>query len=292
MDARWFRLGDHGRYVAYPGSSTMSKILLNDILNLPDLRNVKIRFNLMVGGNWNPIELFTGDGIDSLLRGHYWNYKNRRSYKVGQTTIGFVKLSSDDLWLLFHVGLVTKDLGKFNAVGYEFENIPVFQKYCGRLIVRFKNRSQTMIRRAASVIDDCEIEKILPAVFDNDLFPGYDQVNISWTMLKNVLRNDGWKTALHNQKGVYLLTDTSNGKMYVGSAYGENMILGRWKSYVRTGHGGNAGLRTLDFDHIKKYFRFSILDIFKSSTDDRAIIEREQWWKSVLQTREFGYNLN
>jgi hypothetical protein len=56
---------------------------------------------------------------------------------------------------------------------------------------------------------------------------------------------------LQNQKGVYLITDISNGKMYVGSAYGENMILGRWESYVKTYHGGNVGLKKLNDDHIK-----------------------------------------
>jgi len=80
--------------------------------------------------------------------------------------------------------------------------------------------------------------------------------------------------------------------MYVGSAYGENMILGRWQSYIKTGNGDNAELRKLSFDYIKKNFKFSILDIFKSTTDDQTIILRECWWKSVLQTREFGYNIN
>ena len=80
--------------------------------------------------------------------------------------------------------------------------------------------------------------------------------------------------------------------MYVGSAYGENMILGRWQSYVKTGHGGNVELKKMKFDHIKKNFRYSILDIFKSTVDDQIIFTRESWWKAVLQTREFGYNNN
>jgi len=97
---------------------------------------------------------------------------------------------------------------------------------------------------------------------------------------------------LQNQKGVYLITDSSNGRMYVGSAYGENMILGRWQSYVMTGHSGNTELRKLTFDHIKEKFRYSILDIFKSNIDYQAIIEKESWWKEVLLTRRFGYNIN
>ena len=149
-----------------------------------------------------------------------------------------------------------------------------------------------MIRLANSVIDGCEVEQILPDIFDNDIFPGYDKVNVSWDELSRVIEKSTWKTALQNQKGVYVITDTSNGKKYVGSAYGENMILGRWQSYVKNGHGSNVGLKSLTFDHITKNFRYSILDIYKSTIDDQVIIERESWWKEVLQSRKYGYNEN
>jgi hypothetical protein len=80
--------------------------------------------------------------------------------------------------------------------------------------------------------------------------------------------------------------------MYVGSAYGENMIWGRWKFYIRTGNGGNADLKQLSFDYIKRNIKYSILDIYKSTIDDQIILAKEGWWKMVLQTREFGYNKN
>ena len=134
--------------------------------------------------------------------------------------------------------------------------------------------------------------KILSNPFNNDIFPGYDKVNISWEGLSKIVLKEGWRTALENQKGVYLITDTNNGKMYVGSAYGENILLGRWKSYIKTGHGNNVELKRLDLDYIKKNFRYSILDIFKSTIDDKIIIERESWWKEILKTRQFGYNSN
>jgi len=149
-----------------------------------------------------------------------------------------------------------------------------------------------MIRNAESVIDQCYVSQILPDTFDNDLFPGYEKVHIAWHELNRVIEKDNWKTALQNQKGVYLVTDMSNWKMYVGSAYGEHMILGRWRAYMQNGHGGNIGLRALTFDHIKENFRYSILDIYKSTTNDQIILERESWWKEVLRSREFGYNEN
>jgi hypothetical protein len=271
----------------------MQPIKLNDLLRLEDLSNVKIRFNLMIAQNWNPIELFKNGNISTMLAGQYWNYHKHKSYKEGQITIGLVKIKpNEDYWLLFHVGQVTKDLNRFNGVGYEYESLPEYEKFVGRLIIQFKNKAQTMIRNAESVIDDCYVSQILPDTFDNDVFPGYEKVHISWNELRSVLEKETWKTALQHQKGVYVITDTSNGKLYVGVAYGEDMLLGRWRAYVKTGHGGNAELKRLGFEHIKQHFRYSILDIYKSTTDDQTIIERETWWKETLQSRTFGYNEN
>jgi hypothetical protein len=271
----------------------MNSINLNDILKLENLNNVKIRFNIMFEGNYNPIEMFKNNQMDSVLSGHYWNYSKMKSYKLGQTTIGLIRIKkNENLWLLFHIGKVTKDLNIKNGKGYEYEVLSQYEKYFGRIIVRFKNKSQNMVRKAESVIEDCEIAQILPDVFDNDIFPGYDKVNISWNELSRVITKDNWKTALRNQKGVYLITDTSNGKMYVGSAYGDEMILNRWKTYIKNGNGGNKELKKLEFHYIKNNFRYSILDIFKSTTDEKVIIERESWWKETLLSRQFGYNAN
>lgn len=271
----------------------VEKIFLNDILRLDDLKNVKIRFNLMFDQNWEPIEIFKNRDLDTLLKGQYWNYKKNKSFKNGQITIGFIKISrNDNLWLLFHIGKIVRDLNKLDGVGYDYEVLSEYEKYFGRLIVKYKNKAQTMIRLADSVINDCEVVNILSDTFDNDLFPGYDKVNISWDEMSRVINNDTWKTALKNQKGVYLITDISNGKMYVGSAYGENMILGRWQSYVKNGNGGNVELKQIDFDHIKNNFRYSILEIFKSTIDDQTIIDKESWWKNILLTRKYGYNKN
>ena len=270
----------------------MNKILLNDILQLDDVNNVKIRFNLMFQGNWNPVDIFKNNDSTALLEGQYWNYKKNKSYKEGQITIGLLRLNNNDMWLLFHIGKVTKDLNILDGIGYEYVSIPKFEKYCGRLIVKFKNKSQTMVRLASSVIEQCEIEQILPDTFDNDIFPGYDNIKLSWNELSRVITKEGWKAALQNQKGIYLITDNSNGKMYVGSAYGENMILGRWKSYIKTGHGGNVSLKELTKEHIRENFEYSILEIYKAKTDDEVIINRENWWKTILKTINHGYNKN
>jgi hypothetical protein len=182
----------------------MEGIKLNDILGIENLDNVKIRLNLMFRQNWNPIEIFKDREINVLLEGQYWNYKKQKSFKNGQITIGFIRIKGDkNLWLLFHIGKVTKELNLYDGVGYEYEILPEYEKYFGRLIIKFKNKSQTMIRNAKSVIDNCEVYQILPDIFDNDIFPGYDKVNISWKEMSRVIEKENWKTALQNQKGVY-----------------------------------------------------------------------------------------
>ena len=270
----------------------MNKIPLETLFSFRDIDNVKFRFNLRMGDELNALEIFDRGLMDKLVQGQYWNYEKKKSFARGQTTLGFARYNEKDLWLLFHVGRVTKDLNVLNGIGYEHEDIPEYEKYIGRVVIRFKNKSQNLVRRARSVIEHCEVVQVLPQVYESNLFPGYDKVNISWSQMKNNLKKEGWRAALENQKGVYLITDTSNGKMYVGSAYGELMLLGRWQSYVNSHHGGNKGLLGVDKYHIEKNFRYSILDIFKSTVDDKTIINREAWWKNVLLTRQFGYNHN
>ena len=269
----------------------LNKIALKEILKLKDLKNVKIRF-VVPDSETDPLDLFKNDDQGTLLKWQYHNSK-KKAFREGQVTIGFVRIDqSGDRWLLFHVGKVTRDLDRRGEAGYEWEVLEEYRKYFGRLIIKFKNSSQNMIRWADTVLDECEVLEILPHVFDHDIFPGYDRVNLSWQELKRVISKEGWKAALENQNGVYLITDSKTGKMYVGAAYGESGIWGRWQSYIETGHGGNVELKNLDPDYIRQNFRYSILDIFKSTIDEKLVRERESWWKSVLLTREFGFNGN
>ena len=268
-------------------------ILLNDILRIPvtELDNTKIRFNQINKNNsFDPVTLFK-EKNKRLYEGQFWNYSKRKSFKTNQLAIGFIKID-DDKWLLFDVSKITKDLNVYEGVGYEYEKIPKYEKYFGRLIIRYKNNYQQMIRNARTVIDDCEIFEIIDDTFDDDNFPGYENIDLSWHDLKRVIGKKDWKTALENQKGVYLITDVNTGRRYVGAAYGEKMLLGRLTSYVKTGHGSNKDLKKLQFNYIKNNFRYSILEIYKSTVDDKIIINREHYWMRILMTtnKKYGYN--
>ena len=165
------------------------------------------------------------------------------------------------------------------------------EELIGKVIVHFKRNFRHSYVRLERYIDEIDLVEITRDKYALP-FPGYDKVSVSWKELYSVIDTDSWKIVLQNQKGVYLITDTSNGKMYVGSAYGDEMIWGRWKSYINNGHGGNKELKRLKFSHIQECFQYTILDVYKGNTADEIIIERERWWKNVLLSREFGYNKN
>ena len=176
---------------------------------------------------------------------------------------------------------------------YDTSLTEIGKEYIGKAVILFKKNFRQSYLCLEKHIDDFELLELKKEVWKSP-FPGYDNVDVSWKNLSEWIKTDSWKTALQNQKGVYLITDTHTGKRYVGSAYGNDMLLGRWESYIKTGHGGNVELKGLSFDYIKENFRYTILEIFKATTDDQAILNREKHWKDVLMTRNrrFGYNDN
>jgi hypothetical protein len=129
------------------------------------------------------------------------------------------------------------------------------------------------------------------------LFPGYNNVLMSHTELSLLVSKEepSWKAALSSVGGIYLITDTMVGKLYVGSACGEGGIWQRWRAYAETGHGNNTELRVLLTQQGTKYahnFQYSILEIADLQDSVEEICARECHWKKVLLSREFGYNAN
>src|SRR5258706_8415050 len=72
-------------------------------------------------------------------------------------------------------------------------------------------------------------------------FPGYNAVVVTHKSLKIITEQkiSSWHGALANIKGVYLITDTTTGRHYVGKASGNSGIWQRWCSYAENGHGGD-----------------------------------------------------
>lgn len=202
-----------------------------------------------------------------------------------------------DEWLFagIYKRISVKEINKECKYKYETElQEHIAGEFIGKLIIHFKKDFRASYLKLENIIDKFELLEIKREKAKVE-FPGYDKVDVSWKELEVLIHTPAWKTALENQKGVYLITDIATGKRYVGKASGEDMLLGRWENYINNGNGGNKELEKLDFEnYIKENFRYSILEIFKSTTDDSIIDYRESWWKDVLLTRNknFGYNDN
>lgn len=229
----------------------------------------------------------------SFLNGKFkeWQAEQNKKNFERQYIISLIYWTKDE-WLFAGVyesiSVKKSDNGRYI---YETKLLDIGDEFIGRAFFKFKKKFRASYLYLEKYIDDINLIEIKRDAA-KQTFPGYDQVNVCWKDLADCIESDSWKTALENQKGVYLITDKSNGKNYVGSAYGQDMILGRWRNYVQNGHGGNKDLKVLTFDYIKENFRYSILEIFKSTTDDDTIIRRESWWKDILMSREYGYNKN
>ena len=277
----------------------MNKILLNDLLNINDdeIDKVKVKFNQTNYENTNPMEEYKKDPEIVNDRWLFWRSK-QRYFNVGQIAICLLRLSYDT-WLLTTIKEVEKELNVTNGINYEGREIEKYRCYFGRVILKHHKTYQSQGRYFKEIQDELEILEILPSIFDGESFPGYDNVRLSFQQLETIItrKKSDWIGALQNQKAVYLITDKSNGKLYVGSATSDNgMLLDRWTSYIKNGHGGNKSLIALikekGFDYIKNNFQYSILENYNAKTDDNVILHREQWWKETLKSKDFGYNCN
>ena len=280
-------------------------IVLNDILHIPekDLCNYKIRLQIKIDSiatEYKTAETVYFHDHESYLGACAYNGKNKQLNRP--YVITFAKMDGmEDLWLFTGIFRVLDFNKKEEKNGEIFRNAVLeeceeYKKYEGRLIVHYHKKEQHYILTAESYLDKLKVDQILEDLYDNEHFKGYDKVDLSFSELEHIIKTQKkeWKTALENNKGIYLIRDESNGKKYVGKADGKQMLWQRWKAYAETGHGGNKELKQLSVDYIRKYFRYSILENFVATVSDEVVAEREQWWKKILQTMNtpWGYNDN
>lgn len=273
-------------------------IMLNDLLRFTadEIDNAKIRFN-QASGDFVPLEQYLANPYEINSKAFLWTRK-QKFFKEGQIAIALLRMTPDT-WLLITIKHIDKVLDVDDGLGYEATELEQYRKYYGRVIIKYHKTMQAQGVYYKNIYKDLVVNQILPVTFEGDDFPGYDKVRLSYSQLATIINTNkrDWIAALSGQKAVYLITDISNGKLYVGSATGQSeMLLQRWKSYVENGHGGNKELKDIvelkGFAYVKKNFQYSILENYNSKVEDKYILERESWWKDTLQSRTFGYNAN
>lgn len=175
---------------------------------------------------------------------------------------------------------------------YELQEVEGFEDLKERVIVKWSNA----ISWHQWINNEMEVIQIHPGLHYKQ-FTDYFEFILKFEELKEIVNNQysDWKRMLSASKGIYLINDTTTGKLYIGSAYGENGIWGRWSEYVRTdGHGGNKTLKELVGNNPihGNHFQFSILMLLpKTITQDEAI-KKERLFKNKLGTNSFGLNNN
>ncbi len=267
-------------------------ILLKDIWPVNNVENYKIHFGRWYKeGQVYPLDEWVSDSSKWKEWQEYRPGKNEFNREFIFSVMDFYH--ENDAWLF---GGVFRVIGRHED-RYEVELTEKGEKYIGRLKLRLNYKERTTRVKFENHYDKFQVLEILREPYSGMVFPGYENIDIPFTELETVIEKPDWKLALENMKGIYMITDTSTGKRYIGSAYGDWGIWSRWQDYVYSGHGGNKKLVELlgdSLDLARANLKFTLLEVFLAKVQDDTVIRRESYWKKALLTRveEFGLNLN
>lgn len=203
------------------------------------------------------------------------------------------------VWLFGGVYRVLSRSTSNFSIGYKVENVSGHEDLIGRLKIAFTRPGRSRSVKLEKYFGQMKVSELLKEQYSGERFPGYERISHDFGALEVIVRMNrpDWKAALENVKGVYLIADKSNGKKYVGSAYGDSGVWSRWSCYIGTGHGWTDELTQVikreGIDYARRNFRMSLLEFRSARTEDNIIIDRERYWKEALLTRgHFGYNKN
>lgn len=185
------------------------------------------------------------------------------------------------------------DMDVAKSYFYDLEKEPGYEDLENRVVIEWGASP----RAWHQWLSQREVVEILPKGYVKE-FPGYLDFVLTYdelvSIVKNPSANRDWHRMLSAVAGVYLIADASTGKQYVGSAYGEAGILGRWCAYANKPHGGNRQLKELLAHNVAhaKNFTFTVLRTLPKTLTRNEVIAYEVLYKRKLGTRAFGLNSN
>jgi len=201
--------------------------------------------------------------------------------------IGVYRVCSQQENSMYNPDILTE--GKYI---YNLQEVGGFEDLKERVILKWNNP----ISWHQWIKNEMEVIEIQPGLHYKQ-FTDYFEFILNFDELKEIITNQyiDWERMLSATKGIYLINDTKTGKLYVGSAYGEKGIWGRWSEYVKTnGHGGNKMLKELiqNDSTYGNHFQFSILMLLQKTITPDEAIKKERLFKNKLGTNSFGLNNN
>ena len=265
-----------------------------DLIKLAGVDLGKFKVHLATGLTNPPLEAYFAGRFQA-----WQEYQHQRNFQC-DAVLSLIHLRGSR-WLFAGAwrvhGVTPRQDGERPWFEYATTEVPGLEHLAGRVVVDFERTERNAYRWGESIANRLVVAQIQEERMRMADFAGYASVLLTFEQLCHVVEQDlpTWRAALKSVAGIYLITDASCGKLYVGSAYGAEGIWSRWATYVTSRHGHNVELAgvisTNGHDHAR-HFQFSILEVcdLKDSPDD--VIARENHWKTVLRSREFGYNAN
>lgn len=267
-------------------------------LLLPDLtdENSKLHFAIS-NGKENPLDVYYQGDFQE------WQRQQLRRNFDRKYVVSFIAMPTPSLWLFAGIHLSDTPTIREDCIYYPLVEMLETKELDGRLVISFdkKNIDDKFVRQSYLLTENwmekLAVAEILSEPLDFAKFPSFKSVHLSFAQLKTIVKKalPDWQSALSSVAGVYLISDKSSGKLYVGSATGEGGIWQRWSEYVNNFHGNNSQLIKLkkELGEIKfDDFNFAILEIADTHSSVNEILSRESHWKNVLLTRYNGYNDN
>lgn len=264
-------------------------------LHLPQATATNYKLHLAVSnGREDPLDVFFAGNFEK-----WQSWQGQKNFERPYI-VSLIKLPGSDRWLFARC---YEQLGRSWVEepaphhSYKTREVQETTALAGRVVVQFHRSGRASYLNADRWAPDLEVSELLPERMSVGTFPGYNHVRINKATLDLVTGQEvaSWRGALSNVLGIYLITDTKTGKLYVGSATGQDGIWARWCGYSATGHGGNKDLRAVLKEKGREYaqgWQWSILEIADTHATDEEILARESHWKEVLDSREHGYNAN
>lgn len=276
-------------------TSNESTILLQDIWQIDNTTDYKVHF-----ARYNQYSQPLDVWVWSPQHWQQWQeYKSEKQHDFNRTYIFSLMrfYHEPDTWLF---GGIFQVLGfSSNGKKYKVQLTKQHESFIGRLKILSDYQERKTRVKLEKHFSNFKVKEILSEPYSGRAFPGFESIDLSFGELESLIQKGrpDWKAALESVKGIYLITDISSGKRYVGAAYGNQGVWSRWSNYISSGHGGNAELRSLvskkGIDYCRKSFRFALLEFRPTSIADHIVIDREGFWKSILLTRgKQGLNRN